>query len=98
MKWPLILALAACAAPRPVLLVIGADWCAACRVVANGALRDPRVAGRFKIVHVDVTDDDRLAQRYHVEALPTFIFLGPDGAEARRLVGTVDADELLASR
>jgi thiol-disulfide isomerase/thioredoxin len=85
------------AGDRPVMLEIGADWCAACRVVAEGALKDPRVAAMgFTTVHVDVTDDDRLAKRYRVDALPTFIFLR-GGVELSRQVGTVSADELLAA-
>jgi|SRR5262249_18047153 len=87
------------AAGRPVLIELSAGWCAGCRVVEKEALRDAavaRAAAPFVALRVDVTDDDALAGRFGVDALPTFLFLGSDGAEApgSRLVGAVGADVL----
>src|SRR5262249_42333718 len=86
------------AAGRPVLIELSAGWCAGCRVVEKEALRDAavaRAAAPFVALRVDVTDD-ALAGRFGVDALPTFLFLGSDGAEApgSRLVGAVGADVL----
>ena len=78
---------------RPVLLELHAGWCAACRVVDAGTLRDPRVR-RLPLVRIDISDDDEPARRLGITALPAFVVLRADGRRTT-LVGTVTPEELL---
>ena len=64
------------AAGIDVLVVVWAPWCPICRR-ANPALeRLARVlAGRLKLVQVDVTQSPALQQRFVIEAVPTLMLI-----------------------
>jgi len=90
------------AASRPVFIDFEATWCLPCREMDRTTFRDPavaRAAGRFAMLRADVTAQDdtaaALMDRYHVPGVPTYVLLGRDGTERRRLVGFVHVDEML---
>ncbi len=87
------------AAHRPVMIEVGAQWCAACRLLERGALADPAVVaelGRFAIEHVDATDDDTEARRLGATVLPTLVFVDAHGDPLPdRVMGDVPASTLL---
>jgi thiol:disulfide interchange protein DsbD len=87
---------------RPVLIDFQADWCLPCREMDRTTFRDPgvvRAAESFTALKVDVTAEDeavsRLMGRFGVAGVPTYLLLGADGREHRRLVGFVPAKEML---
>src|SRR5205085_6866013 len=87
---------------RPVFIDFEATWCLPCREMDRTTFRDAavaRAAGRFAMLRADVTAQDdaaaALMDRYHVPGVPTYVLLGPDGTERRRLVGFVHVDEML---
>jgi thiol:disulfide interchange protein DsbD len=87
---------------RPVLIDFQADWCLPCREMDRTTFRDPgvvRAAESFTALKVDVTAEDeavsKLMGRFGVAGVPTYLLLGPDGREHRRLVGFVPAKEML---
>jgi len=85
---------------RPVLLVIVASWSAACRLLEQEVLADPRVARlvRDRVVPVCVDADRRpdLADRYGAGGWPTTMLLTADGDPL--CGGTfVDAERLAAT-
>ncbi len=89
-------------ASRPVLIDFQADWCLPCREMDRTTFRDPgvvRAAESFTALKVDVTAEDeavsKLMGRFGVAGVPTYVLLGPDGREHRRLVGFVPAKEML---
>ena len=49
--------------------------------------------------HLDVTSGDEhangLMERYRIAGVPTYLLLGPDGIERRRLVGFIPAADML---
>ncbi len=54
-------------------------------------------AGRveFKLYDVDKSEEgQRLMRRYGAQYVPTFVFVGSDGAEAGRAVGEVSEAEM----
>ncbi|HEY0482793.1 MAG TPA: thioredoxin family protein [Kofleriaceae bacterium] len=94
------------AAHQPVWIELTAAWCAACRIVDQGAYRDPdvvRAARRFLTIRIDTTAGDplttALATRLAATGLPTLMFVGADGTPLadRRVVGTIAAPELVAT-
>ncbi len=58
----------------PVLLDIGADWCAPCNALTPKLERLAReYGGRFLLAKLDADDNMRIAGRHHVRGFPTVI-------------------------
>jgi thiol:disulfide interchange protein DsbD len=93
-------------AGRPVLIDFFADWCPPCHDL------DRRVFGRKEVVEAtasfvrlraDLSDRNSpataaISERHIISALPTVVFIAPDGNELRslRLVGFEPASRFLA--
>jgi thiol:disulfide interchange protein DsbD len=89
---------------RPVLIDFEAAWCLPCREMERTTLRDPtvvRLASEFVTLKADVTGDDEhttaLMERFQIPGVPTYVLLGSDGRERRRLVGFIPADQMVAA-
>jgi thioredoxin 2 len=79
----------------PVLVDLWAPWCGPCRVVEPGVEQASRqLAGRLKVVKVNVDQAPRTAERLGVQGIPTLVVLG-DGREVARQVGAVPPPALL---
>jgi thioredoxin 2 len=73
------------AATLPVLVDLWAPWCAPCRLVSPALERLARdLAGRVKLVKVNVDEAPRLAQRFDVRAVPTLLILRQGEMVARQ--------------
>ena len=71
----------------PALIDLWAPWCGPCRMVSP-ALEQlaTEMAGRLKLVKVNVDESPRLQQRFGVQGIPTLLVLR-DGAVTARQTG-----------
>ncbi len=76
-------------APGPVLVDFHATWCGPCHALAPALDQLARdLAGRARVVKVDVDEAPHLARDYQVSSIPCLVvFKG--GCEVGRLVGAV---------
>jgi len=80
---------AAQSSKKPLVVDFFATWCGPCKQLEE-TWADPQVASaltRFITVKIDVDKQEQLAQQYKIEAMPTILFLAPDGKEKARQVG-----------
>jgi thioredoxin 1 len=90
-------ATAVLAAPRPVLVDFGAEWCGPCVAVAP-VIRSLALeyADRLTVATVDIDAAPQLAARYGVRSVPTVMLL--EGGQIRRvLVGARSGTEYRAA-
>jgi thioredoxin 2 len=60
----------------PVLVDLWAPWCGPCRMVSPALERIATdLAGRLKLVKVNVDAAPRIAARFHVQGIPTLLLL-----------------------
>lgn len=83
-------------AQSPVLVLVDlwAPWCGPCRTIGplvEQAGRD--LAGRLKVVKVNVDVAPEISQRYGVQGIPTLLLLR-DGREVGRQVGALPGHAL----
>ncbi|MGC5562743.1 thioredoxin [Streptomyces sp. FR-108] len=72
-------------ATPPVVVDLWATWCGPCRMVSPALEQVARdLAGRIKLVKVDVDKNPRLSQRFEVQAVPTLLVLDRGRTLARQ--------------
>ena len=81
----------------PALIDLWAPWCGPCRMVSP-ALEQlaTEMAGKLKLVKVNVDTSPKLQQRFGVQAIPTLLLLR-NGAVAARQTGAAPAGVLRLS-
>ncbi|MEU0038204.1 MULTISPECIES: thioredoxin [unclassified Streptomyces] len=80
---------------KPYVLVdLWATWCGPCRMVSPALEQVAhQLAGRVKLVKVDIDRSPRLSQRFQVQAVPTLLLLDK-GEVISRMTGAAPAPEL----
>jgi thioredoxin 2 len=77
-----------------VLVDFWAPWCGPCRMVSPVVERvGAELAGRLKVVKLNVDEAPAIAGRYQVQGIPLLV-LHRDGKEIDRLVGAVGEPQL----
>lgn len=88
---------------KPALVLVTADWCAACQTLKKGSLAEDSVRAWIRDnthpVLLDATKANPAADALGVESLPTMVIVrpGPTGEHVvSRLVGAAKVEPLLA--
>jgi thioredoxin 2 len=80
----------------PVVVDLWATWCGPCRMVSPALEQVAReMAGRLKLVKVDIDRAPKLQERFAVQAVPTLLLLR-DGKVIDRQAGAASAEALRA--
>ncbi|MEU9746602.1 thioredoxin [Streptomyces niveus] len=81
-------------ADLPVLVDLWATWCGPCRMVSPALEQVAgELAGRIKLVKVDIDRSPALARRFEVQAVPTLLILDR-GRPIARQTGAAPANAL----
>ena len=84
---------------KQVMIFFWAEWCVYCDLLRKEVFSDPKVHEVFDrdflAVSVNIEKDPELAVKYKARALPTLVFLNPDGGIAGYLPGAVDGGTFL---
>ena len=74
---------------EPVLVDFFAEWCGPCKAMAPALDQiSSEMAGKVKVVKVDVDASGEIAQKYKIQAMPTLIMF-KNGKEVDRHVGAL---------
>jgi len=76
-------------AKEPVVVDFFAEWCGPCKAMAPALdLVAKEMAGKVKVVKIDVDRSPQIAQRYRIQAMPTLMVF-KDGKVASTQVGAL---------
>ncbi len=80
----------------PVVVDFFATWCGPCKMIAP-ALEElaSELAGKAKVVKLDIDKDPELANRYNVRSVPTLMFF-KGGNVVDQVIGAVPKQALAA--
>ena len=79
-----------------VLVDFAAGWCPPCKMLSPIIAQvSGEVAGRAKVLSLDVDEARNTAAKFNVMNVPTMIFF-KDGKEAARIIGLVPKDKIVA--
>lgn len=88
---------------KPLFVDVYAVWCGPCKRMAATSFKDPQVSTyyneNFISIQIDAehaADGPSTAMTYGVNAYPTLLYFTPDGQLAKKVVGAMDAAQLLA--
>ena len=76
---------------KPIMLVFGAEWCGFCKKLEKTTLSNPQLSkyinSTFVSVHIDVDEEEKVAQILDVKSLPCTIILSPEADLLGRFEG-----------
>jgi thioredoxin len=81
--------------PTPVLVDLWADWCGPCHMLAPTIDQlSSEMAGRLKVVKLNIDENPRTADRFGVRSIPTLLVL-KGGRVVDRLIGVQPKMEIV---
>lgn len=81
---------------KPLLVVFGAEWCSWCRKLERELASEAAATVRdeWTLAKVDVDEEEELASKYGVQALPTIVVVDTTGAKIESIEGFMPMDQL----
>lgn len=80
---------------KPTIIDFNAVWCGPCRQMKPIFDKLASEFGnKFNFVSIDIDKNPEIAEKYKVQAIPTFIFLDEDGEEVNRFTGALPESDL----
>ncbi len=79
----------------PVLVDFNAAWCGPCRSMRPMLDELADSNPKYKIVSVDIDEEDELAEEYEVASIPCLVVFR-DGRETDRSIGLIPKDSIAA--
>ena len=82
---------------KPVMIVFGATWCGACKMLKQKTLTNARVAEaaqQWVTVEIDVDKERAIATQYGIKSLPTTVFFKGDSKKLG-FVGAAGPEDML---
>jgi protein disulfide-isomerase len=84
---------------KPLLMYFTASWCGPCQSLRHTTWADPAVETalrQYVPVKIDIDQHRDVAMDYHVEAVPHFVLLSPEGKPQKLASGAMDSADFLA--
>lgn len=83
---------------KPMLVMVGADWCGYCHKMLNETFSNPQVASRindrFVPVLLDADRQSAVVEQLNVKAFPTVLVISPSNKVLARFEGYQSASQL----
>ena len=79
----------------PVLIDFNAGWCGPCRSMRPMLDELAENNTQYKIVSIDIDEEDELVEEYEVASIPCLVVL-KDGQETNRSIGLIPKDAIAA--
>lgn len=81
-------------ADLPVLVDFWASWCGPCMALGPVISHTARhFAGKLQVCNLNVDESPEIAQKYHIQSIPTIIVF-KKGKEVERMVGLLPKKEI----
>ncbi|MBE6335001.1 MAG: thioredoxin family protein [Bacteroidales bacterium] len=87
---------------KPVLIMLGAEWCTSCRSMKNNVLREPMVKNlmqNYNFVYIDMDSDEaamvvaKLREQGYKGGIPYFAIMQQDGKVTNSLNGVRTSED-----
>lgn len=79
----------------PVIADFNAGWCGPCRAMKPLLEELSENDEKYKIVSIDIDDEDELAEEYDINSIPCLVVF-KEGKEVNRNVGLIPKDAIAA--
>ena len=78
---------------KTVLADFNANWCGPCRMLRPTLEALAKEHDDFKIVSINIDDEEELAENYNISSIPCLIVF-KDGTEIKRSIGLKNKEEI----